>query len=316
MPNKGPLLDISHVSREFPVKKLKLHAVSDVSMTVSRGELLGIVGESGCGKSTLARMLVGALPVTSGSLTLDGVDYTHIKGQEKRRFRRKIQMVFQDPLSSFSPRMKIGTYLAEPRRNYDHIPKRQAIAEAMENLERVGLPREFISRYPHELSGGQLQRVAIARAISIQPDLLICDEATGALDVSIQNQIAQLLVKLVEEKQIGCIFIGHDLALVRSVTQRIAIMYLGRIVELLDSEDLEERCRHPYTHALLNSIFDIYCDPDEEIHLLEGEPPSPLQIHQGCPFAQRCPYCKQKCLEENPPLRDLGSGHMAACFFS
>ena len=221
------------------MKKQRLHAISDVSFALHKGELLGIVGESGCGKSTLAKMLVGSLPVSSGKMELSGVDYAALKGKDRRAFRRKIQMVFQDPLSSFSPRMKIGTYLAEPRRNYDKVSKQQAFAEAEQLLEKVGLPRDFLVRYPHELSGGQLQRVAIARALAIHPELLICDEATGALDVSIQNQIAKLLVELVREQNMGCIFIGHDLALVRSVTQRIAVMYLGRIVELLDSEDLE-----------------------------------------------------------------------------
>ena len=211
------------------MKKQRLHAVSDVSFALHKGELLGIVGESGCGKSTLAKMLVGSLPVSSGKMELSGVDYAALKGKDRRAFRRKIQMVFQDPLSSFSPRMKIGTYLAEPRRNYDKVSKQQAFAEAEQLLEKVGLPRDFLVRYPHELSGGQLQRVAIARALAIHPELLICDEATGALDVSIQNQIAKLLVELVREQNMGCIFIGHDLALVRSVTQRIAVMYLGRI---------------------------------------------------------------------------------------
>ena len=314
MQSNMPLLEVSHVSKRFPVKKRTLNAVSDVSFTLNRGELLGIVGESGCGKSTLVRMLVGSLPVSEGTMTLSGTEYSHMKGRAKRAFRRNIQMVFQDPLSSFSPRMKIGTYLTEPRCNYDRIPRKQALEEAEVLLEKVGLPRDFVARYPHELSGGQLQRVAIARAIAIEPDLLICDEATGALDVSIQNQIAKLLVALVEGKDMGCIFIGHDLALVRSVTQRIAIMYLGRIVEMLPSENLEQACRHPYTHALLNSIFDVYCDPNAEISLLEGEPPSPLEVHRGCAFAKRCPKCTERCLKELPELKSVGEGHAVACF--
>ncbi len=316
MQNDQPLLTVSHVSKEFPVKKRRLYAVSDVSLTLYRGELLGVVGESGCGKSTLAKMIVGSLPVSSGSMTLDGVDYTALKGQERRAFRRRIQMVFQDPLSSFSPRMRIGTYLCEPRRNYDRISKEKAMEEAEELLEQVGLPRDFVSRYPHELSGGQLQRVAIARAIAIHPDVLLCDEATGALDVSIQDQIAHLLVKLTEEQNIGCIFIGHDLAFVRSITQRIAIMYLGRVVELINSENLEQDCRHPYTKALLNSVFDVYCDQKEDIDLLEGEPPSPLQIHQGCPFALRCPHARDRCREELPELKGVGEDHLCACFLT
>ena len=314
MQDNMPLLEVSHVSKRFPVKKRELRAVSDVSFTLSRGEILGIVGESGCGKSTLARMIVASLPVSEGSMVLSGTDYTAMQGRELRAFRRRIQMVFQDPLSSFSPRMKIGTYLCEPRRNYDHIPKAEAMAEAEDLLEQVGLPREFIHRYPHELSGGQLQRVAIARAISIHPDLLVCDEATGALDVSIQDQIARLLVRLIEEQNIGCIFIGHDLAFVRSVTQRIAIMYLGRVVELVNSEELEQVCCHPYTKALLGSIFDVYCDQKEPIRLLEGEPPSPLEVHTGCAFAARCPLCSQECLASVPELRELAPGHLAACF--
>ena len=314
MQSNVPLLEVSHVSKRFPVKKRFLNAVTDVSFSLKRGELLGIVGESGCGKSTLVRMLVGSLSVTEGSMALNGTDYGRMKGREKRAFRRNIQMVFQDPLSSFSPRMRIGEYLCEPRRNYDHIPKKQALSEAEDLLGQVGLPADFIDRYPHELSGGQLQRVAIARAIAIQPDLLICDEATGALDVSIQNQIAQLLVRLVEEKNIGCIFIGHDLALVRSVTQRIAIMYLGRIVEMLPSENLEQECLHPYTRALLGSIFDVYCDPDEPIRLLQGEPPSPLETHQGCPFAKRCDRCMDRCMTALPELKAVGEDHSVACF--
>ena len=180
----------------------------------------------------------------------------------------------------------------------------------------MGLPRDFLVRYPHELSGGQLQRVAIARALAIHPELLICDEATGALDVSIQNQIAKLLVELVREQNMGCIFIGHDLALVRSVTQRIAVMYLGRIVELLDSEDLEVSCRHPYTKALLNSVFDVYCDQNEEVQLLQGEPPSPLQMSEGCPFAPRCPKCTEECRRQIPVLRTIEDGHDVACHYA
>lgn len=311
--NRKELLKISHVSKTFPMKNRKLYAVSDVSLSVSRREIVGVVGESGCGKSTLAKMIAGSLPVSKGLLSLDGRDYTSLKGKEKRLFRRNIQMVFQDPLSSFSPRMLIGTYIAEPRRNYDHISKMQALEEAKELLKIVGLPEDFIYRYPHELSGGQLQRVAIARAIAISPDLLICDEATGALDVSIQNQIAKLLVQLVEERGIGCLFIGHDLAFVRSVTNRIVIMYLGRIIEILDSETLEQECVHPYTKALLASVFDVYCDQSKQIHLLKGEPPSPVEIYSGCPFASRCPYCMEKCSHVLPELKEVANGHNVAC---
>lgn len=313
MQNHEILLEVSHLSKSFPVKKRRLNAVTDVSFTLGRGELLGIVGESGCGKSTLARILAGSLQANEGSVTLCGRDYTRIRGREKRAFRRNIQMVFQDPLSSFSSRMRIGSYLCEPRCNFDGIPMKQAMEEAQLLLEQVGLPRDFVHRYPHELSGGQLQRVAIARAIAVEPKLLICDEATGALDVSIQNQISRLLVRLAEEKNIGCIFIGHDPALVRSVTKRVAIMYLGRIMELLPSEELDRSCRHPYTRALLDSIFDVYCDPKQEISLLQGEPPSPLEVHTGCAFAARCPYATEDCRRKQPELMEIEDGHLIAC---
>lgn len=308
------LLKVTDVYKQFPVKKRMLHAVSGVDLSLSRGESLGLVGESGCGKSTLAKMIAGSLLPTSGTIALEGVDYYRLVPREFARFRRNIQMVFQDPLSSFSPRMRIGAYLCEPRINYDHVSKKDAMKEALGLLEKVGLPTEFADRFPHELSGGQLQRVAIARAIAINPKLLICDEATGALDVSIQNQIAKLLVSIIEEWDMGCLFIGHDLALVRSVTQRTAIMYMGRIVEVLDSETLGEEYGHPYTKALLESIFDVYCDQDEPINVLPGEPPSPMEEHTGCPFASRCPNCTEQCRVQMPALRPVNGRHKLACF--
>ena len=314
MQDNNILLEVKNLNKIFPVKKEKLYAVNQVSFSLEKGECLGIVGESGCGKSTLARMIAGITPASDGEILLERLDYMNLKGAQKRRFRKNIQMVFQDPLSSFSPRMKVGAYLMEARRNFDGISKSEGLKEAGELLQEVGLPPEFVSRYPHELSGGQLQRVAIARAISVQPKLLICDEATGALDVSIQNQIARLLVKLVEEKQIGCLFIGHDLALVRSVSQRIAVMYLGRIVEILESETLGNKAVHPYTRMLLGSIFDVYCDQNEEIAAPKGEPPSPLKIRKGCAFAERCRWCSEKCKENVPALQEIELGHKVACF--
>ena len=314
MQDNNILLEVKNLNKIFPVKKEKLYAVNQVSFSLEKGECLGIVGESGCGKSTLARMIAGITPASDGEILLERLDYINLKGAQKRRFRKNIQMVFQDPLSSFSPRMKVGAYLMEARRNFDGISKSEGLKEAGELLQEVGLPPEFVSRYPHELSGGQLQRVAIARAISVQPKLLICDEATGALDVSIQNQIARLLVKLVEEKQIGCLFIGHDLALVRSVSQRIAVMYLGRIVEILESETLVNKAVHPYTRMLLGSIFDVYCDQNEEIAAPKGEPPSPLKIRKGCAFAERCRWCSEKCKENVPALQEIELGHKVACF--
>ncbi len=313
MQDEDILLKVSDVKKIFSVKKEKLFAVAGVNLELHRGECLGIVGESGCGKSTLARVIAGIIPPSEGCMVLAGTDYTQWRGKQKREFRRNIQMVFQDPLSSFSPRMRIGMYLTESRRNFDRITRKEAVLEAEHLLEMVGLSKEYAQRFPHELSGGQLQRVAIARAMAIEPKLLICDEATGALDVSIQNQIARLLVELVETKNIGCLFIGHDLALVRSVSQRIAVMYLGRIVEILESETLSERAAHPYTRALLDSIFDVGMDQNQEITQIQGEPPSPLKMQEGCAFAARCKRCRERCRQETPALKDIGEAHRIAC---
>ncbi|WRS26275.1 ABC transporter ATP-binding protein [Oscillospiraceae bacterium MB08-C2-2] len=308
-----PFLQITELSKEFPIRGRWLHAVNGVSLSLRRGECLGIVGESGCGKSTLAKMAAGSLSPTSGRVLLEGQDIGALRGSERRAFRSRIQMVFQDPASSFSPRMKIGRYLCEPLVNYRHLSKKQAMHSASGMLERVGLPEEFLSRLPHQLSGGQLQRVAIARALIISPDVLICDEATGALDVSIQNQVARLLVRLQEEKQITSLFIGHDLALVRSVSQRIAVMYLGHMVELLDSESLVQQAAHPYTKALLSAAFDVYGDQKAEIRLLEGEPPSPMETLESCPFAGRCPQKLERCTCQKPEPKMLGPDHQVAC---
>lgn len=313
MENERPMVEISHLCKRFQIGKKELSAVFDVTLTLAKGECLGIVGESGCGKSTLIRMIIGALRPTSGQVRVDGVDYWSLKRSEQKAFRRKIQMVFQEPISSFSPRMKIGSYLMEPRINYDRLPRKEAEREAEALLEMVGLPDTFMKRYPHELSGGQLQRVAIARALAVRPALLVCDEATGALDVSIQNQIAQLLVKLQREQEAACLFIGHDLALVSNVSQRIAVMYLGRIVEILKSESLERKAAHPYTQALLGAVLDVYCDQEAELPLLKGEPPSPLELPKGCAFADRCPRAHENCYEMRPELREIASGHFAAC---
>ena len=293
----------------------KLYAVRGVSLQLESGECLGIVGESGCGKSTLAKMVIGSLPPTGGVVELDGTDVWSLRERERRNFRRHIQMVFQDPASSFNPRMTIGDYLCEPRINYDRVPKKQAIDEAKSLLGKVDLSLDFFDQYPHQLSGGQLQRVAIARALAISPDLLVCDEATSALDVSIQNQIVRLLVRLQKEQEFGCIFIGHDLSLVRSISHRIAIMYLGRVVEILGSEHLVEEARHPYTRALLDAVFEVGGDRNREVCLLEGDPPSPLVLRSDCPFAARCPQCAERCLHEEPEFREIAPGHSVACHF-
>lgn len=252
-------IQIKNLTKDFVQgKKERFQAVKNVSVSVEEGQCLGIVGESGCGKSTLAKMIVGTLPPTSGQVLIHGVDIWAQSPKEKQANQRNIQMVYQDPLSSFSPRMSIGTYLCEPRINYDKISKEQAMEEAKMLLESVELPEEFLGRKPQELSGGQLQRVAIARALAISPKVLICDEATSALDVSIQKQIIQLLLKLRKERNVTCLFIGHDLAVVQEVSDKVMVMYLGEVVEEISSYDLVDHCKHDYTKQLLGSCFDVY----------------------------------------------------------
>lgn len=265
------IIEIKDLFRCFIEKKQHFHAVDKISINVKKGECLGIVGESGCGKSTLARMIAGILPPTSGQILIDGVDIWALSNKEKREFQRNVQMVYQDPLSSFSPRMTIGQYICEPRINYDKVKRDVAMKEAKELMKAVELPEEFLSRLPHQLSGGQLQRVAIARALAISPKVLICDEATSALDVSIQKQILTLLLKLRKERDITCIFIGHDLAVVQEISDEIMVMYHGKMVEVIKSELLLDECKHDYTKLLLNSCFDIYCDQNCNIETSDRE---------------------------------------------
>ena len=308
------LLEAEHLTKIFTQRgKNPFKAVNDVSFTLKKGETLGIVGESGSGKSTIAKLLTRLTDITEGTLKFEGKDITRLKQSQLKEVYGDIQMVFQNPVGSFDPRRTLGDGIGESLRNRG-MKKADVEKRVAELLEQCGLEKEYAKRYPHEVSGGQCQRAAIARALAVKPKVLICDEATGALDVSIQNQIAQLLVKLVEEKNIGCLFIGHDLALVRSVSQRIAVMYLGRIVELLESETLGEKAMHPYTKMLLGSIFDVYCDQNEEIAAPKGEPPSPLKIRKGCAFAERCSWCSEKCKENVPPLQEVEPGHKVACF--
>lgn len=259
-------ITLTNLCKNFPQGKKDLfHAVKNVNVTVEKGQCLGIVGESGCGKSTLAKMVVGTLPPSSGSVVIHGVDIWAQTPKEKQANQRNIQMVYQDPISSFSPRMTIGQYLCEPRINYDKVSKEVALEEAKDLLKGVELPEEFLSRKPHQLSGGQLQRVAIARALAISPEVLICDEATSALDVSIQKQILELLHKLRKERNLTCLFIGHDLAVVQEISDKIIVMYYGEVVEEIASEDLVDHCKHDYTKLLLNSCFDVYADQNQEI---------------------------------------------------
>ncbi|NRY59172.1 ABC transporter ATP-binding protein [Clostridium beijerinckii] len=311
---KTPILKINNLIKKFNLQNgKKLTAVDNVSFELYSGECLGIVGESGCGKSTVAKILTQLESATSGNIIYKTKDITNLKGEELRQNRKNLQMIFQDAAESFNPRMKIGDIVCEPRLNFKLMNKREAENEAKKLLAMVGISEEFMKRYPHQLSGGQKQRVAIARALSLQPEIIVCDEATSALDVSIQDQVIKLLMNLQKEKGLSYIFIGHDLAVVRNISHRIIVMYLGRIVEVIDSDKLVTDAAHPYTKALLDSVFSVKMKNKTEIEGIKGEPPSPSDIQPGCAFSSRCTKCMDKCLKEKPELKEIAANHFVAC---
>ncbi len=318
------LLRIKGAYKQFPVggfSGLSVHAVDGVDLEIRRGETLGLVGESGCGKSTLARLVTGLLPATAGSIVLDGQDITRLRGGALRRVRRKMQMIFQDPYASLDPRMTVGDILQEPLDNYQVGTFKERRRRVQELLRLVGLNPNFTNRYPHEFSGGQRQRIGIARALAVNPSFIVCDEPVSALDVSIQAQIINLLQDLQREFQLTYLFIAHDLAVVRHLSDRIAVMYLGKVVETADRKDIYDRPQHPYTKALLSSIP--VPDPVAEMSrapiTLKGEIPSPVNPPSGCRFHPRCPIARVPgvCSEQEPPLEPHGSrDQMAACHFA
>ena len=316
------LLAIEDLHKHFPVGKQGLfgrpaawlHAVDGVSLELERGETLGLVGESGCGKSTVARVITGLHAATSGSVRYEGVELTALSRREWIPYRRKMQMIFQDPYASLDPRQTVASILAEPLAIHKLGRPRDRQLRAMELLEAVGLNPRHVHRYPHEFSGGQRQRIGIARALALEPDVIICDEPVSALDVSIQAQIINLLEELQERFQLAYIFIAHDLAVVRHICKRVAVMYLGRIVEIAGRDELFEDPRHPYTRALLSAIP----HPDPELErtrervVLEGDVPSPLEPPSGCSFHPRCPeragVPDDRCAREAPALVTLAAG--------
>lgn len=308
------VLEANHLVKQFsaPGKRV-LTACSDINLNVLKGRTLGIVGESGCGKSTLVRMLIQMDDPTSGELLYHGRDLVHLSRREKWLNRQNMQMVFQDPLASFNPKMKIIDILTEPLLNFKRLKREQKEEKAIELLRMVELPEDLLYRYPHSMSGGQRQRVGIARALSLEPEVLVCDEATSALDVSIQKTIIELLVKLQSEKNISIVFICHDIALIQSFAHQIAVMYLGHIVEIIPGNAVQNRAAHPYTQALLGALFSVHMDRDSIIESIEGEVPSPMDVLEGCPFQSRCSYCSGRCRAEKPKLRKIGPGHQAAC---
>jgi oligopeptide/dipeptide ABC transporter ATP-binding protein len=319
---EGPLVTIGGLRKYFPIKEgllqrevARVHAVDDVSLHVREGETLGLVGESGCGKSTLGRCVVRLLEPTDGELRFDGRDITHLGNRSLRPLRREMQMIFQDPYASLNPRKRVGTIIGDPMRIHKVGTKADRKQRVQALLERVGLNPEHYNRFPHEFSGGQRQRIGVARALALQPRLIVADEPVSALDVSIQAQVVNLLDDLQDEFGLTYIFIAHDLGVVRHVSDRIAVMYLGKIVELSPGEQLYTNPIHPYTEALLSAVP--IPDPDvaekRERIILEGDVPSPIEPPPACRFHPRCRYATDVCRDIEPPLVEYRDGHLAAC---
>ncbi len=319
---EAPLLEVRHVKKYFPIRQgvmqravANVHAVDDVSFAVRAGETLGLVGESGCGKSTLGRTIVRLLEPTAGEIIFEGRHIERLGTRAMRPLRREVQMVFQDPYASLNPRKRVGTIVSDPMRIHNLGSRAEQKRRVAEILETVGLSPEHYNRFPHEFSGGQRQRIGIARALALRPKLIVADEPVSALDVSIQSQMLNLLDDLQKELALTYIFIAHDLGVVRHVSDRIAVMYLGKIVELSPAEELYKRPIMPYSEALLSAVP--IPDPDlaqkRERIVLEGDVPSPINPPSGCRFHPRCRYATDVCRQLEPPLVDYGDGHLAAC---
>lgn len=312
------LIEIKNLKKYFTQKSglikkqiKEVKAVDDVSLYIKKGETLGLVGESGCGKSTLGRTLIRLYDVTDGEILFDGEDISKKSEKELKSFRKRTQTIFQDPYASLNPNMTVKEIIKEPLEIHTNLSKDEKDKVVYEMLEKVGLNKEHADRYPHEFSGGQRQRIGIARALSVKPDFIFCDEPISALDVSIQAQIINLLEDLQKELGITYLFIAHDLSMVKHISDRVCVMYLGKVVEVGSSEDIYENPKHPYTKALLSSIPKIDGEVEEEI--LEGDVPSPLNPPSGCRFRTRCKYAKETCSKENPPEVEFENEHFAYC---
>ncbi len=317
------LLTVTDLRKYFPTYSQKIFrsegapvkAVDGLSLTLNSGETLGLVGESGCGKSTAGRTILKLLEPTGGSIEFEGRDVTHAKGEELRVLRRQLQMVFQDPYGSLNPRQPIGQIIAAPFEIQHVTPAGGVKKEVQALMERVGLNPEHYNRYPHEFSGGQRQRIGVARAIALKPKLIVCDEPVSALDVSIQAQVINLLEDIQNEQNLAYIFIAHDLSVVRHISDRVMVMYLGKVMEVADRNSLYERPMHPYTQALMSAVPVPEPRRDRERILLYGDLPSPQNPPSGCVFRTRCPIATERCAAEVPAQRELEPGHFVACHY-
>lgn len=311
------LVEINHLKKYFKVSKGLLHAVDDVSFYINKGETLGLVGESGCGKSTTGRTLIRLLEADSGEVNFHNKNVLSFDKKEMKKFRQNVQMVFQDPYSCLNPRLSVFDLIAEPLTNMEEYKrdKKKLDARVRELMDIVGLSRRLINAYPHELDGGRRQRVGIARALSVNPEFIVLDEPVSALDVCIQAQIINLLKRLQQDLGLTYLFISHDLSVVKHISNRIGVMYLGKIVELSDYKEIFDNPRHPYTKALLSAIPIPKVGIQRERIILKGDVPSPVNLPGGCRFASRCPYATERCKSEEPELKDIGGHHYVACHF-
>ena len=321
------LLEVRDLKMHFPITRGiliqrqvgSIRAVDGLDFDLIKGETLGLVGESGCGKSTTGRAILQLHRPTAGSVRFEGVELTETSGPDLRQMRRRMQMIFQDPYASLNPRMTVGSIVGEPLDVHQlGNSKTDRQERVRELLEIVGLNPYFVNRYPHEFSGGQRQRIGVARALAVNPSFIVCDEPISALDVSIQAQVINLLEDLQRELQLTYLFIAHDLSVVRHISDRIAVMYLGKIVELAERTDLYENPRHPYTEALLSAVPvpDPVVEAKRQRIILEGDVPNPASPPTGCNFSTRCPKAMDRCFQEEPEFRDVGDGHYAACFLN